>query len=87
MTINVTLIIAWIIFGLISGSIAHFISPNSSGGILGLIILGIVGALVGGFLGQILFGVGITGFNLISFILAIAGSLLVLFLFFLMGGK
>jgi len=87
MTINMTLISAWIIFGLIAGSIAHFISPSSSGGILALIILGIVGALVGGFLGQIFFGVGVTGFNLTSFILAIAGSLVVLFLFFLLRGK
>ena len=87
MTINITLISAWIIFGLIAGSIAHFISPSSSGGILGLIILGIIGALVGGFLGRIFFGVGVTGFNLISFILAIAGSLVVLFLFFLLRGK
>ena len=80
MTINLTLIIAWIIFGLIAGSIANFIAPSSSLGIIGLIVLGIIGAVVGGYLGQMFFGVGVTGFNLKSFILAIAGSLIVLFI-------
>jgi len=81
------IIIAWIVFGLIAGSIAEFIAGGSKGGILGSIGLGIVGAVVGGYLGQVFFGVGITGFNVISFLLAIAGSLIVLFLYFLLGGK
>lgn len=75
---NVT-IIYWIVFGLIAGSIANFIAPSSRGGIIGSIILGIVGAVVGGFLGQMFFGVGITGFNIMSFGVAVAGSLLVIF--------
>lgn len=87
MIINIPLIIGWMIFGLIVGGIAHFISPNSNGGILALILLGIIGALVGGFLGQVLFGVGISGYNLTSFILAVVGSLVVLFLFYLLKGK
>jgi uncharacterized membrane protein YeaQ/YmgE (transglycosylase-associated protein family) len=87
MTINLTLILAWIIFGFIAGAMAHFIAPSSSGGIMALIVLGIVGALVGGFLGQVFFGVGVTGFNVTSFVLAVIGSLVVLFLFYLLGGK
>ena len=71
-------IIYWIIFGLIAGAIASFIMPGVKGGILGLIIVGIVGAVVGGYLGQMFFGVGVTGFDLNSFIVAVAGSLLVL---------
>jgi len=74
------MIIYWIIFGLIAGGIANFISPSSKGGIIGSIVLGIVGAVVGGYLGQNLFGVGVTGFNLMSFVVAVAGSLLVLFI-------
>ncbi len=73
-------IIYWIIFGLIAGSIANFIAPNSKGGIVGSIILGIIGAVVGGYLGQMFFGVGVTGFNVMSFVVAIAGALLVLFI-------
>lgn len=74
-------IVSWVIFGLIVGIIANIIDPRpSSGGILGAIVLGIVGALLGGFLGNLLFGVGVTGFNFSSFIVAILGSLLLLFI-------
>lgn len=69
----------WIIFGLIAGVIANFIMPGAKVGIIGLIILGIIGAVVGGYLGQMIFGVSVTGFNLTSFIVAVAGSILVLF--------
>ena len=71
-------ILYWIIFGLITGSIANFIAPSSQGGIVGSIILGIIGAVVGGYLGERFFGVGITGFNIMSFVVAVAGSLLVI---------
>lgn len=74
-------ILLWIIFGLITGVIANIIDPHpAKGGILGAIILGIVGALLGGFLGNILFGVGISGVNISSFLVAILGSLLLLFI-------
>lgn len=73
-------VISWIIFGLIAGTIANVIDPRpSSGGIVGAILLGIIGALVGGYLANVLLGVDVTGFNLTSFIVAIAGSLLLLF--------
>ena len=71
--------IYWIVFGLIAGSIANFIAPSSRGGIIGSIVLGIIGAVVGGYLGQMFFGVGVTGFNMMSFVVAVIGSLLVLF--------
>ncbi len=73
-------IIYWIIFGLIAGTIANFIVPSSKGGIVGSIVLGIVGAVVGGYLGQKFFAVGVTGFNLTSFAVAVAGALLVVFI-------
>lgn len=72
-------ILYWIVFGLIAGSITNFISPSSSGGLIGSIILGIVGAVVGGYLGEKFFGVGVTGFNFMSFVVAVAGALLVIF--------
>lgn len=72
-------ILAWVLFGLIAGVIANMIDPRpAQGGVLGAIVLGIVGALLGGFLANLLFGVGVTGFDLTSFIIAVAGSLLVL---------
>lgn len=73
-------LITWLIFGLIAGAIANYIDPRpAKGGILGSIILGIVGAIVGGYLGEMIFGVGVTGFNIPSFIVAVGGSLLLLF--------
>jgi len=71
-------IIYWIVFGLITGSVANYIAPSASG-IVGSIILGIVGAVVGGYLGEMFFGVSVSGFNIMSFVVAIAGALLVLF--------
>ena len=73
-------ILYWVIFGLIAGIIANFIAPGFKGGILGTILLGIVGAVVGGWLGQRFFGIGVTGFNLMSFVIAVAGAILVLFI-------
>lgn len=73
-------ILAWIVFGLIVGVIANLVDPRpSQGGVLGAIVLGIVGAIVGGFVGNLLFGVGVTGFNISSFIVAVAGALVLLF--------
>ena len=72
-------VIYWIIFGLIAGSIANFILPGSQGGIVGSIILGIIGAVVGGYLGEKFFAVQVTGFNVPSFVVAVIGALLVVF--------
>lgn len=73
-------IVVWLIFGLLVGVIANMIDPRpAKGGILGAMILGIVGALAGGFLASLFLGVGITGFNLPSFIIAIIGALIVLY--------
>jgi uncharacterized membrane protein YeaQ/YmgE (transglycosylase-associated protein family) len=73
-------ILSWILFGLIVGITANAIDPTPNrGGILGSILLGIVGALVGGFLANLIFGVTIAGFSMTAFLVAIAGSLVLLF--------
>ncbi len=74
---------AWIIFGLLAGGIAKFIMPGKDpGGCLLTIIIGILGALLGGFLGTHLLHVGdVSGFNLKSLGLAILGSFLLLLVF------
>jgi uncharacterized membrane protein YeaQ/YmgE (transglycosylase-associated protein family) len=76
-------IIAWIVFGLIAGIIAKFIMPGRDGG--GFIltsILGIVGAVVGGWLAT-MFGMGgdVTGFDIRSFAVAVVGAIVVLAIF------
>ncbi|EES6451824.1 GlsB/YeaQ/YmgE family stress response membrane protein [Escherichia coli] len=75
-------IIAWIIFGLIAGIIAKLIMPGRDGGFFLTCILGIVGAVVGGWLAT-MFGIGgsISGFNLHSFLVAVVGAILVLGIF------
>ena len=75
--------LAWIILGLISGAIAKAIMPGRDpGGFIVTALIGIVGALVGGFLGQTLLGVGQTsGVNLPSILTAIVGSLVVLWVY------
>jgi uncharacterized membrane protein YeaQ/YmgE (transglycosylase-associated protein family) len=75
-------ILLWALFGLIAGAIAKFLMPGKApGGIIVTILLGIIGAVVGGFIGtQLGFG-DITGFNLQSMLLAIGGGVLVLFIY------
>jgi uncharacterized membrane protein YeaQ/YmgE (transglycosylase-associated protein family) len=76
-------ILAWILLGLVAGALAKFIMPGQQGG--GIILtaaLGVIGALVGGFLGTHLFHFGdISGFDLRSIGIAVGGALLVLFLY------
>lgn len=75
-------ILSWILFGLIAGIIAKVIMPGSNGGgFIMTILLGIVGAVVGGFIST-LFGMGkVDGFNLGSFAVAVIGALVVLFFY------
>jgi uncharacterized membrane protein YeaQ/YmgE (transglycosylase-associated protein family) len=72
-------IISWIVFGLVAGIFAKFLMPGDDpGGFIKTTVVGVIGALVGGFIAtRIGFG-NVTGFNLRSFAIAIAGSLLVL---------
>ena len=72
-------IISWLILGLIAGFIGSKIVNKSGQGFLHDIALGIVGAIVGGFLFSGVFGMeGITGLNIWSLIVAIIGSIVVL---------
>jgi uncharacterized membrane protein YeaQ/YmgE (transglycosylase-associated protein family) len=72
-------IISWVVFGLIAGVFAKFIMPgDDSGGFIRTTALGVVGALVGGFIGTKLGFGDVTGFNVKSFAIAIGGALLVL---------
>ena len=72
-------ILTWILFGLVAGALAKLIMPgNQNMGWLMTIILGIVGAYVGAFVGQLLNLGDVTGFNIGSMFLAIGGALVVL---------
>src|ERR1041384_5016633 len=90
-------IIGWIVFGLIAGLIAKAIMPGRDpGGVIITILLGIVGSLIGGFVGRALFGYGRAandtgdlsqpGF-LMSLVLAVVGAIILLALYRLIRGR
>lgn len=81
-------IISWIIFGLLAGGLAKFIMPGRDpGGCFLTIILGIVGAAVGGWIGtQLGFG-SVDAFDLRSLGVAILGSIVVLLIYRVIKGR
>jgi uncharacterized membrane protein YeaQ/YmgE (transglycosylase-associated protein family) len=81
--------IAFIILGLIAGAIAKAILPGrQGGGWIATLILGVVGAILGGWLGSAIFGVGLENFwDLSTWLLAIAGAIIVLLIWGLITGR
>lgn len=79
-------ILAYIVIGLLGGAIAKAILPGKQGGgLLITMILGIVGALLGGFLGGLLFDVKYTEiFSFQGLVFSVLGALLILFIYGLM---
>jgi uncharacterized membrane protein YeaQ/YmgE (transglycosylase-associated protein family) len=73
-------ILSWILVGLIAGWLAGELMRGAGFGVLGNIIVGIIGALLGGFLASALFNVGdpLSGFNLPTLITAFLGSIILL---------
>ena len=71
-------ILAWIILGLISGFIASKIINKTGEGVLLDIVLGIVGAVVGGWLFSTFGMTGVTGLNLYSLLVAVVGAAVIL---------
>lgn len=73
-------IVGWMLFGFIAGAVAHLIDPQPKrGGFLGATVLGVFGALTGGFLATLIFGGGIRAISLNTVIVASFGALLLLF--------
>jgi uncharacterized membrane protein YeaQ/YmgE (transglycosylase-associated protein family) len=80
-------IIAWIVVGLIAGVLAKLIMPGDDpGGFIVTILLGIVGAFVGGFVVNLLGGAGVSGFNLWSILVATLGAIILLAIYRLVAG-
>lgn len=82
-------ILAWLVLGLIAGAIAKLIMPGrSSFGWIATICLGIVGALVGGFLGGLLFNVGLGDLgDFRTWALAVLGSVICLVVYGMVTGR
>jgi uncharacterized membrane protein YeaQ/YmgE (transglycosylase-associated protein family) len=74
-------ILAWLFLGLIAGFIASKIVNKSGEGLFLDIVIGIVGAVIGGALFNSLGGVGVTGFNLWSLFVAVVGAVIALLIY------
>jgi uncharacterized membrane protein YeaQ/YmgE (transglycosylase-associated protein family) len=75
-------IISWILTGPIAGILGKLIMPGRDpGGFLLTIVMGMIGALVGGFVVQLLGGTGVTGFNIWSILVATLGAIILLALY------
>ena len=79
--------LVWIILGLVAGYIASQIVDREGKGLWLNLALGIVGAIVGGVIFSALGGVGITGINLYSLIVAVVGSIAVLWIYNAVRGR
>jgi uncharacterized membrane protein YeaQ/YmgE (transglycosylase-associated protein family) len=80
-------LLGWIVLGLIAGWIGSRIVDNGGRGPLLDMVLGIVGALVGGFIFNALGALPVTGFNLYSLFVAVVGSVVVLVLYHAIAGR
>ena len=80
-------IIGWIILGLIAGFIASKIVNKEGEGFLLDIVLGVIGAVVGGWLFGFFGATGVTGFNLYSMFVAIVGAIIVLVVYHRSDGR
>jgi uncharacterized membrane protein YeaQ/YmgE (transglycosylase-associated protein family) len=74
-------ILAWMVLGLIAGFIGSKIVNRTGEGIVLDIVLGIIGAVVGGYLFNMFGAVGVTGLNIYSLFVAVVGAVLVLVLY------
>ncbi len=79
--------IAWIVLGLIAGFIASKIVNKSGEGFLMDIVLGVIGAVVGGYLFQTFGMAGVTGVNIYSILVAVVGAVVVLFVYHMITGR
>ncbi len=80
-------IVTWIVLGLVAGFIGSKIVNRSGEGVLLDIGLGVVGAVVGGFLFNAFGSVGVTGFNVWSVLVATVGAIVVLVAYHAIAGR
>ena len=80
-------IVSWLILGLIAGFIGSKIVNKGGEGLILDIVLGIVGAFVGGFLFSFFGAAPVTGLNIYSMIVAVVGAVVVLFIYHAVVGR
>jgi uncharacterized membrane protein YeaQ/YmgE (transglycosylase-associated protein family) len=81
-------LLVWVIFGLLAGIVAKLIMPGKDpGGFILTVIIGIAGAMIGGFISTRLGFGDISGFDIRSFAIAVLGALLLLFIYHRVRGR
>jgi len=82
-------ILSWIVVGLIAGWLAGVVMKGGGFGLIGNLIVGVIGGVLGGFLASYFFEIGdpMSGINLQSVLIAFAGSVVLLLIFRLLGGR
>ena len=81
-------ILAWIVVGIIAGWLAKIVVPGEGpGGILGDFVVGVLGAIIGGWLFSSFGHVGVTGLNLGSIVVAFVGGVVLLWILRLVTGR
>ncbi len=80
-------VIGWIVFGLIAGFVASRLVNRGGEGLILDIVLGVVGAVVGGWVFTFFGADGVTGFNLYSMIVAVIGAVIVLVIYHAIAGR
>ena len=80
-------ILAWLVVGLISGFLASKVINKTGSGVVMDIVLGVLGAFVGGFLFTRFGAAGVSGLNLYSILVATIGAVVVLFIYHAIAGR
>ena len=82
-------ILSWIVVGLIAGWLAGVVMKGGGFGLIGNIIVGVIGGVLGGFIASYFFEIGdpMSGINLQSVLIAFAGSVVLLLILRLLGGR
>jgi len=78
---NIMSILAWVVLGIVAGFIASKIVNKTGEGLIRDLILGVIGALVGGWIMEHLGEAGVSGLNLYSLVVAVLGAIVVLVVF------
>lgn len=80
-------ILSWIVLGLIAGWLTTFIMPVGKLGLIKTMVLGIAGALIGGYISTLLGWGNVSGFNITSIIISVLGAVLLIYVFRLVTKK
>ena len=81
-------ILSWILLGLVAGAIAKALTPGRDpGGCIVTMVIGVIGAVIGGYIAKMLGWNGVSGFNLYSILIATGGAVLALVIWAALSGR